>query len=485
MPFLKSVVAVASFCVVLVTAVATRTASADDDSLPPPRPPPKAAENPAAPAVPTPVPAPTPAAPAPGPGTPIEAPAPSNPIPAAPAPVPEATPPPAAVVPARPTLTPSQGPQPTDVPVVGPALATPTAAPAPTPTPLPAAAPAAAPAATPIAPTPGVSPPTPAIETLDSISRAYDEQEKADLRDVRRRRYESIYAYVQTHPAAKDKEESLGALVSLAFDTESWDRVPARVDAYADHVRQAHGAQPMPVDFLFDKAYAFAKLGLEAQARTAYGALVGVLSLKLHAKGVVVRSWSSYAFWLADIGDINGAKAQWRGLKAIFQTIPPADGKPFMNMADDEIKYLDQVGHEPPAFPADARDLEGRPVSLANYRGKYVLLDFWATWCKPCKEELPNVLDAYRRWHDKGFDVLGIVVNEPQDGAKVREFVAEKALPWRQIHYATGRNPIQTAFGVYGVPYTMLIGPDGRTVRIGLRGGELRTVLERIFERPK
>ncbi len=459
------------------------TALADDDSIPPPRPPPKAPSEPAPAPTPTEPPAPAPA-PAPPPA-PVVAPPDAPPVGPSAAPAPTASP-------ASPPQVDPTEPAPAPAPAASAAPALPVA-PAPGPTPaapseceaplgLPQAS-GAAPSA-PAAPTP--VPTTPAAgDTLESITKSFDAMEKSELREVKLRRYDATYAYLQTHPKAKDREEALALLISLAFDTESWDRIPLRVDSYAEHVRLTRGVQPLPVEFLFDKAYAFGKLGMEVQGRAAYGALVGALSLKLHSKGVVVRGWSTYAFWLADIGDIAGAKAQWRGLKAIFQTLPAAEGKPFMNMADDEIKYLDQVGHVPPAFPADARDLEGKPISLAEYRGKYVLLDFWATWCKPCKEELPNVVDAWRRWHANGLEVIGIVVNEPQDGAKVREFVAEKALPWRQIHYSTSSNPIKTAYAVYGVPYTMLIGPDGRVIRIGLRGSELRTVLERYFERPK
>src|SRR5204863_5427231 len=140
-------------------------------------------------------------------------------------------------------------------------------------------------------------------------------------------------------------------------------------------------------------------------------------------------------------------------------------------LADGELRKLDLVGTPAKEFPADARDLDGKPVSLAEYRGKLVLVDFWATWCAPCRAEMPNVLAASERWREKGFEVVGVTIDAAGDGAKVREFVQAKGIPWRQVHYANApSNAVAALYGVHGVPHTVLVGRDGRILRVGLRG---------------
>jgi len=444
-----------------VLALVPGRARADDDSIPPPRQP-----------APAPAPAPEPATPAPSaPQAPL---APPVAAPAAP-PVPAAPTPPAGPIPSAPAAPPSAPEPPPASPAVAPAPSVPEL---PSPTTQPAVAPTVAP--TPDATAPASVEKPASVEappSLERIAKQFDEEERSARRDVRRRRYEATFAYLRGSPMPSDVEEARGALVTLAFEAEAWDLVPPRADEYLAYHRSA----TLAAEVLYEKAYALAKLGRQGEGRAAYADLTRSVGLKAQGKSAVMRAWTSYAIWLADVGDVAGAKGVWRGFMAVFQTLPKAEAEPFLNMAADEIKYLDLIGTVPPPFPVDARDLEGRPISLADYRGRHVLIDFWATWCKPCKAELPNVLEAYRRHHERGFDVVGVVLDEPTEGALVRNCVAEHRMPWRQVHYTTMRNPIAPAYGVRGVPYTMLVGPDGKVIRVGLRGAELRARLERIF----
>jgi thiol-disulfide isomerase/thioredoxin len=339
-----------------------------------------------------------------------------------------------------------------------------------------------APAAAPVAP-PAVAPDVvPARaegdgvpDTLEALATRFTTEEKAARAAVLRRRHEATRDWVARHPTSSDLEQARGELVTTAFDAEAWELVAPSADDYL----RLHVTGPLVPEVRYCKAVALGRLGRGAECRRAYDELTRTVNLKQHSKGVVMRAFTAYAGWLAEQGDVAGAQGQWAMMRAVFQTIP--DGKPFINMAEDESQYLGQVGRDAIPFPAETRDLEGRPVSLAAYRGRWVLIDFWATWCKPCIEELPYLQDAYRRHHGKGLEIVGVVVNEPTDRAKVSAFVAERRIPWPQVHFTEIRNPIQQAYGVRGVPFAMLVGPDGKIVRTGLRGADLRSTLDRIF----
>ena len=139
--------------------------------------------------------------------------------------------------------------------------------------------------------------------------------------------------------------------------------------------------------------------------------------------------------------------------------------------AHPSLKWVGQVLSD---F-SSAVDLDGKPISLADYRGKVVLLDFWAVWCGPCVGEIPNVKEVYEKYHDKGFDVIGVSFDE--DEAVLRKFITEKELPWRQILDAGGFNgAFAKQYDVRGIPAPFLIDRKGKVISVKARGhllGEL------------
>jgi thiol-disulfide isomerase/thioredoxin len=125
--------------------------------------------------------------------------------------------------------------------------------------------------------------------------------------------------------------------------------------------------------------------------------------------------------------------------------------------------------------------LDGKPFDPATLRGKVVLVDFWATWCGPCVAEIPHVLAEYEKYHDKGFEVVGISLDD--DKQALADFVAEHKIPWPILHESgEGGNSLATFYGITGIPQLILIGRDGNVITLNARGPVLDEKLAELFK---
>lgn len=121
-------------------------------------------------------------------------------------------------------------------------------------------------------------------------------------------------------------------------------------------------------------------------------------------------------------------------------------------------------------------DTTGKPVSLSSFRGKYVLIDFWASWCKPCRMENPNVVTAYNKFKGKNFTVLGVSLD--RDRQPWLQAIKDDALAWTQVSdLQFWNNAVARTYKVEGIPQNFLISPDGKIVGKNLRGEELQSKL--------
>lgn len=125
-------------------------------------------------------------------------------------------------------------------------------------------------------------------------------------------------------------------------------------------------------------------------------------------------------------------------------------------------------------------DTEGKPVKFADFKGKYVLVDFWASWCGPCRAENPNVLKAYNLYKDKNFTVVGVSLDDK--GENWKKAIKDDAMPWTQVSDLKGwENEVSTYYGIRGIPSTLLIDPNGKIIAKDLRGEILNKKLEELF----
>ncbi len=142
------------------------------------------------------------------------------------------------------------------------------------------------------------------------------------------------------------------------------------------------------------------------------------------------------------------------------------------------IKNL-MIGVQAPDFTLETPD--GKQVSLSSYKGKYVLVDFWASWCRPCRAENPNVVAMYNHYKDKGFEVLGVSLDQNKDAWK--KAIEDDKLTWQHVSDLKGWQSAPAAqYGITSIPHSVLIDRNGKIIARQLRGELLGAKLEEIFK---
>lgn len=180
---------------------------------------------------------------------------------------------------------------------------------------------------------------------------------------------------------------------------------------------------------------------------------------------------------------MGGRVQDVEGTQKIFDKLRPALRQSTLGQSAAALlkaSALLAVNQVAPDFSAPTPD--GKTMKLSDLRGKYVLLDFWASWCGPCRAENPNVVKAYNRFKDKNFDILGVSLDRTGDQAKWTAAIEKDGLAWHHVSdLKWWSSDIAKLYMINSIPQNFLLDPQGRIIDMNLRGEALEKALEKIL----
>ncbi|SMC72921.1 TlpA disulfide reductase family protein [Pedobacter africanus] len=175
-------------------------------------------------------------------------------------------------------------------------------------------------------------------------------------------------------------------------------------------------------------------------------------------------------------GDLKGTETDFNKFSA---AVKATDLGKSIAQAIDAAK---KTGVGQLAMDFTQNDVNDKPVKLSDFRGKYVLLDFWASWCGPCRGENPNVVKAYNAYKDKNFTVLGVSLDNPGKKQDWLNAIEKDGLTWTHVSDLKGwDNAASKMYGVRGIPANYLIDPSGKIIAKNVRGEELQKKLAEVL----
>lgn len=208
------------------------------------------------------------------------------------------------------------------------------------------------------------------------------------------------------------------------------------------------------------------------------------VDVKINAIGeaFIAKNPKSYVS-LAEVWKRKGDETDYHRYKLLYEKLDPSlKNTAIAKDIEAGLAFLKRslIGEKMDDFTQN--DPSGKPVSLSSFRGKYVLVDFWAAWCGPCRAENPNILKVYQQFSNQGFTVLGVSSDRKAEDWK--KAIEEDKIPWTQVSdLGRSGNAVARYFGVRYLPSNFLLDPNGIIIARDLMGADLENKLKEIFNK--
>lgn len=282
-----------------------------------------------------------------------------------------------------------------------------------------------------------------------------------------RRTFERITQYVADNPDAADTFAARQWLLMAALE----NGLEAEAVAHADAVL----AEPMVMEPLKTLAQQVRIVGLAKAGKgdEAVQEFAGLLRFaRLSSGGPMIDFGRQFATQLRMARDFDAAREVYSQIANRFFLNADVRG-----VCDNLTAKIDLI--EKPAPEINVPDTAGETVDLSSLSGKVVLIDFWATNCPPCIEELPNIRRLYEKHREQGFEIIGVSLDGDQ--SLVEAFTQRQQMPWRQIVNEADVAALREKYLVRTIPTLMIVGSDGNVAQFDVRGRDLQQTIEKLL----
>lgn len=302
---------------------------------------------------------------------------------------------------------------------------------------------------------------------------AVDDRPVEDFASIRRQHaqaaFKAVAAYLDGHPDAEDAVEAYRFLFETSLDFDLAREAKGHAERFlADHPEASVGDRSQA------RRVAMLALALEGEADAA----IEVFSAELTAirrldPSAAIETATSLAAAVQRGNRPEAARQVYERLRRAFLLNAGVEA-----IVENRLARLELLGK--PAPPIELPDLNGRQAAADTLTGKIVLIDFWATNCPPCLEELPQLRRLHADHEGRGFEIIAVSLDEEEE--TVRDYLERTKLPWRVCLSAADDHATREAYRVETIPANFLVGADGTIVRVDLHGVDLRAEVERLLK---
>ena len=289
----------------------------------------------------------------------------------------------------------------------------------------------------------------------ESVASLLESHDRALVRD--------LTAYIEKNREAADLDQAYLTLFERAIEHDWFLESEAAAKRY---LREKPDGAVSPMAQIV-ATMARAEAGQFEDALTNYRELM---------RGLTKDEQQEFASNFADSLAESATRAgDFKAAREVYEILLTRFSDPELRVkVRDDLARLDMVGKPAPSMIV--KDLKGETLRLTDLKGKYVLIDFWATWCAPCVDETPKLQNLYDEYHAKGFEIVGVSLDDSLQ--PLNDFLKTRKIPWPQVHNTTCGSDLLAKFDVSTIPASFLVGPDGTVVRLALRGDSLAKFLK-------